>query len=48
VKFSLAMPTRNMGSHIGAAVKSALDQPGVEVELLVQDACSTDDTAEVL
>jgi glycosyltransferase involved in cell wall biosynthesis len=48
MKFSLAMPTRNMGSHIGAAVQSALEQPGVEVELLVQDASSTDDTPEVL
>jgi glycosyltransferase involved in cell wall biosynthesis len=48
MRFSLAMPTRNMGSHIGAAVRSALEQHGVEVELLVQDACSTDDTPDVL
>jgi len=48
MKFSLAMPTRNMATHIGAAVHSALMQAGGEVELLVQDACSTDSTAEVL
>lgn len=48
MKFSLAMPTRNMGTHIGAAVRSALTQSGADVELLVQDACSTDDTADVL
>ena len=48
MKFSLAMPTRNMAAHIGAAVESALTQAGADVELLVQDACSTDSTAEVL
>jgi glycosyltransferase involved in cell wall biosynthesis len=48
MKFSLAMPTRNMAPHIGAAVQSVLTQTGAEVELLVQDACSTDSTAEVL
>ena len=48
MKFSLAMPTRNMATHIGAAVQSALRQNGVEVELLVHDACSTDSTAHVL
>jgi glycosyltransferase involved in cell wall biosynthesis len=48
VIFSLAMPTRNMGAHIGAAVSSVLSQAGVEAELLVQDACSTDDTGRVL
>jgi glycosyltransferase involved in cell wall biosynthesis len=37
-----------MASHIGAAVRSVLSQEGVEVELLVHDACSTDSTAEVL
>jgi glycosyltransferase involved in cell wall biosynthesis len=48
MKFSLAMPTRNMASYIGAAVQSALTQNGASVELLVQDACSTDQTEEVL
>jgi len=42
------MPTRNMGLHIGKAVESALEQQDVDVELLVQDACSTDDTVDVL
>jgi len=48
MRFSLAMPTRNMASSVGAAARSALSQAGVEVELLVQDACSTDGTAEVV
>ena len=48
MKFSLAMPTRNMAPHIGAAVRSVLTQIGAEVELLVHDACSTDSTAHVL
>ncbi len=46
--FSLAMPTLNMGAHIGDAVRSVLSQTGVDVELLVQDACSNDETDEVL
>lgn len=46
--FSLAMPSRNMAPYIGSAVRSLLDQPGVNVELLIQDACSTDTTSEVL
>ncbi len=46
--FSLAMPSRNMAPYIGSAVRSLLDQPGVNVELLIQDACSNDTTSEVL
>jgi len=42
------MPTRNMASHIGAAATSILSQADVDVELLVQDACSTDTTSDVL
>ena len=37
-----------MASYIEAAVQSVLTQNGPEVELLVQDACSTDRTQEVL
>ncbi|HST16927.1 MAG TPA: glycosyltransferase family 2 protein [Gaiellaceae bacterium] len=48
MKFSLAMPTRDMASYVGAAARSALSQTEEEVELLVQDACSTDGTADVL
>ncbi len=46
--FSLAMPTLDMGAHIGDAVRSVLGQKGVDVELLVQDACSSDETSQVL
>jgi len=48
MSFSLAMPTRNMGQHIGAAVRTVLSQADVSLELLVQDACSTDETPDVL
>jgi len=48
MRVSLAMPTRNMGLFIGTAVKSVLEQSHTDVELLVQDAVSTDDTASVL
>jgi glycosyltransferase involved in cell wall biosynthesis len=42
------MPTKNMAAHLGAAVHSVLAQTCGEVELLVQDACSTDETSQVL
>ncbi len=48
MNFSLAMPTRNMDAHIGAAIGSVLGQSWTDVELLVQDACSTDSTAAML
>ncbi|HUK96791.1 MAG TPA: glycosyltransferase family 2 protein [Gaiellaceae bacterium] len=48
MKVSLAMPIRNMGGYVGAAVRSVLTQSHQDVELLVHDAGSTDDTAAVL
>jgi glycosyltransferase involved in cell wall biosynthesis len=46
--FSIAIPTLDMGGYIGDAVRSVLSQTGVTVEVIVQDACSTDDTSTVL
>jgi glycosyltransferase involved in cell wall biosynthesis len=48
VRVSLAMPIRNMGGYLGAAVRSVLGQTHRDVELLVHDAGSTDDTTAVL
>jgi succinoglycan biosynthesis protein ExoO len=38
----------NVGPYVGAAVRSALQQTGVDVEVIVVDDASTDNTAEVL
>jgi glycosyltransferase involved in cell wall biosynthesis len=48
MKVSLALPSRNMGRFIGSAVRSVLDQDHLDVELLVQDACSDDETERIL
>jgi glycosyltransferase involved in cell wall biosynthesis len=48
MKVSLALPSHNMGRFIGSTVRSVLDQDHVDVELLVQDACSGDETERVL
>ena len=42
------MPTRNQAPFVQTAVDSTLQQGGSEVELIVQDACSDDGTAEIL
>jgi glycosyltransferase involved in cell wall biosynthesis len=48
VKVSLVLPSRNMGAFIGSAVRSVLEQGHRDLELLVQDACSSDETRTVL
>ncbi len=42
------MPSVNAAGHVRAAVRSAVEQLGERDELVVQDACSTDGTAEFL
>lgn len=42
------MPAYNAAAHVAAAVRSAVDQLTDCDELVVQDACSTDGTAELL
>ena len=44
---SVVVPCYNYGRFLPAAVRSALDQSGVEVDVLVVDDASTDDSAEV-
>ena len=48
MRISIVMPTRNQAPFTRAAVNSVLQQKGTEVELIVQDACSDDGTAEIL
>ena len=42
------MPTRNFGAFIGATLKSIIDQAPDDLEIVVVDGASTDDTAEVV
>ncbi|WP_244931726.1 glycosyltransferase family 2 protein [Nocardioides sp. W7] len=44
---SVVVPCYRYGRYLPAAVASALDQPGVEVEVIVVDDASPDDSAEV-
>jgi glycosyltransferase involved in cell wall biosynthesis len=48
MKVSLALPSHNMGAFIGSAVRSVLDQGFRDLELLVQDDGSTDETQTLL
>ena len=45
---SIVMPSFQYGRYIGTAASSVLSETSVPVELVVQDAVSTDDTREIL
>jgi glycosyltransferase involved in cell wall biosynthesis len=47
-RVSLVLPSLNHGAYVGAAVESVLAQTFGDLELLVQDAGSTDTTREIL
>ncbi len=48
MRISVVLPTRNGGALLGDCVKSVLDQPYEDMELIVSDNASTDQTREVL
>jgi glycosyltransferase involved in cell wall biosynthesis len=48
VKFSVLLPTRNGGALLHDCVKSVLDQPCEQMELIVSDNASEDSTGDVL
>ena len=47
-KITVAMPAYNAGRYIEEAIESVLCQEGVDLELLVVDDGSTDDTADIV
>jgi hypothetical protein len=47
-KFTIGIPTYNRAGFLGRALESALDQTWHDVEVLVSDNASTDETAEVV
>lgn len=47
-KVSVIMPARNAGTFIDETIDSVLAQDGVDLELLITDDASTDDTRERL
>jgi glycosyltransferase involved in cell wall biosynthesis len=48
ISISLLMPCRNPGAYLGECLDSALAELGERDELVVQDCCSTDGSAEYL
>ncbi|MET0447777.1 MAG: glycosyltransferase [Aeromicrobium sp.] len=46
-RVSVVVPCHNYGAFLPAAVSSALDQEGVDVDVLIVDDASTDDSAAV-
>jgi glycosyltransferase involved in cell wall biosynthesis len=47
-RFSVLLPTRNGGALLGGCVRSILDQPYADLELVVSDNANTDETPAVL
>lgn len=48
IRLSVCIPTYNFGGFIGETLKSVVDQAGDDVEIIVVDGASTDNTAEVV
>ena len=48
IKISICMATRNRGAFIGATLESIICQAGDQVEIVVLDGASTDNTGEIV
>lgn len=48
MKFSVCIPNYNYAAYVGRTIQSALDQTHRDVEVLVADNASTDDSVEVV
>lgn len=46
-RVSVVVPCYRYGRYLGGAVESALDQPGLDVDVLIVDDASPDDSAEI-
>src|SRR6266849_5919778 len=47
-RVSICLPAYNHGAYLGAAIESALSQTWTDLEVVVSDNCSTDDTRQVV
>jgi glycosyltransferase involved in cell wall biosynthesis len=47
-KFSIVTPSLNQGRFIGDNIRSVLNQKNVEIEHIIVDACSTDNTSGIV
>lgn len=47
VEVSVVIPTYNVAPYIGQAIKSALDQKDISLEVIIIDDLSTDKTVQV-
>lgn len=47
-RVSVAIPNYNYARYLPETIESALDQPGIDVDVLVVDNASTDDSVEVV
>ena len=47
-ELTVSMPAYNTGKFITQAIKSVLDQNGVNLELIVVDDCSDDNTLQII
>jgi hypothetical protein len=45
---SVVIPAYNVSKYVGSAISSVMDQTYKDVEIIVVDDCSTDDTAKTL
>ena len=48
MKYSVLLPTRDGGRYLADAVRSILDDPYEDMELVVSDNANTDETPEIL
>jgi glycosyltransferase involved in cell wall biosynthesis len=48
MRFSVCIPNYNYAHYLGETIKSVLDQEGVDLELLISDNASTDNSIDVI
>ncbi len=48
IKYSIVIPTRNRDMYVPYAIKSVLKSTRTDIELIVSDNFSTDNTAKIL